>query len=218
MIVFRAQFNRSQIEATVNRKTMVLAVLLLCGCFMWVPILARWMARQHAVAAVIPPSSSSMTPILSASTSPAISVATDQDGLWDGLAESLSQDPPKSPGTVETLTRSPARPCEIPTRPAATATMALSDEFTTADASLKPNQFELGSTTIGHTRRAAMINGRLYYHGNQIQADGRNYLIGQIESHRVVLSSGDESLELTLARPQQNGTVTHDSGFDADSQ
>lgn len=191
-----------QREAKANgKKAGLLAVLFLVGCCFWIPMLVRAVKPPRSVtksAASIP----QLAPdAVNSAGETAAAAATDAGAFWSTLAASLADDPMFQSVDPAELARDPFQGAEVPE-----PLPALIVEETRPPEETRPEpetqKLALNSTIIGRSRRAALINGKLYHLGRRIQANGRNYQLTNIESHRVVLSSTEDTIELTLARPQ----------------
>ena len=105
---------------------------------------------------------------------------------------------------VQSLTRNPFQIVEVPQPlPVLFAPEPVPKAIVNTEVDVKG--LELRSTIISRTRRAALINGQLYHLGRKIQTEGGPYQLTRIEANRVVLSSGQQTIELTLTRPQLQG-------------
>ncbi len=196
---------RFQREVKANgQKAGLLAALFLFGCCFWIPMALRMLSPAPAHAATRPPAHpAAVTPN---SSTPASTPVTDADTnkFWASLSKSLAEDSMFRSADVQALDRDPFQVAEdsepLPVLfaeepkpvPAIIATTPKSD----------PTPLELTGTIIGRTRRVARINGQLYPLGKRILSDGKSFQLTKIESHRVELSAGDQTIELTLARPQ----------------
>jgi hypothetical protein len=198
-------WNRIQREIKANaRKSAVLVVLLLVGCCIWVPMITRAVGcRRSTVAATAKRTAQPQTPLMPAT--PVEPAAADPDAkpgeFWEKLATALGDDPMYRTAEVQSLSRNPFQMVEVPQPlPVLFAAEPVPKAPVNSDEDAKG--LELRSTIIGRTRRAALINGQLYQLGRKIQTDGGQYQLTRIESNRVVLSSGEQTIELTLTRPQ----------------
>jgi hypothetical protein len=203
--MFEEFWNRLQREVKANgKKAGVLAALLLLGCCIWIPMVTRAVCRTRPAVASKSPSAPPTK--ISAAPSPAVSSAPEQPEFntrefWTKLSAVLEDDPMFQTAGIQPATRDPFQAAEgqepLPVlfaqEPAPT---------TPVDTDHDADGLELRSTIIGSTRRAALINGQLYQLGRKIQTDDRQYVLTRIESNRVVLSSGERTIELTLTRPQ----------------
>ena len=193
-------WNRIQREVKANgKKAAVLGLLLLFGCTIWVPMLMKAFKPTRAVvaSAVVPNQMSVAGAINTASAE----LPAKPGEFWSKLANTLADDPLFQTADIQSIARNPFQNVEIPEP----LPVLFADEPVVkapADMDELSKRLELRSTVVGRTRRAAMINGQLYQLGRKIEADGQQYLLTKIESHRVELSSGDRTIELTLARPQ----------------
>ncbi len=206
-------WTRFQRDLTLNwKKTAALGVLFLFGCCFWLPMLTRAAVPRQAVAAV--PANPNAN---QAATEPNIVGVADKDTFWSSLSKSLTNDSLFHPAEMSSTTRDPFsqdesqsplpvlfaedRNVEVAVTPVAISEVA-------------PTGLELRSTMIGRTRRVAIINGQLYHVGRELMANGHSFRLASIESHRVVLTSGDQNFELTLARPQLADVLNKDRAVD----
>ena len=216
-------WQRLQREAKANgKKAGLLAGLLLFGCCFWFPMLARAVVPKRAVAAASPATGHAAAPTPSSvpakpAENAATATDTDQGKFWSNLAQSLADDPMFQSAGVDSLSRDPFQVAETP-EPLPVLFVEEPKPKIEIKSVKEQRTLELNSTVISRTRRAALINGQLYQLGRPIQANGRNYRVTQIESHRVVLSSGEQTIELTLARPQLNDVLDRGESIDPPSQ
>ncbi|MFO1042144.1 MAG: hypothetical protein U0941_10180 [Planctomycetaceae bacterium] len=198
---------RFQREVKANRqKAGLLAGLFLFGCCFWLPMVYRALSSAPAHTAKRP---SSSTPVAASSTAPSpgtTAVAEVDNGkFWANLSKSLAEDAMFQSADVQRLDRDPftvaedSEPLPVLFAEEPKAAPAVVVDTTPKSA---PIPLELTGTIIGRTRSIARINGQLYPLGKRIQTDGKSFQLTKIESHRVELSSGDQTIELTLARPQ----------------
>ena len=193
-------WQRLQREVKANgKKAGLLAGLFLFGCCFWVPMLTRAAVPKRAPAAIIPSTASSTPAIANGQDVPTTVEAPGK--FWSNLTNALANDPMYRSVDVQSFTRDPFQLAEV-----SEPLPVLITEEPKPKAEVKSEQdtrqLELNSTIIGRSRRAALINGQLYQLGRQIQANGLSYQLTAIESHRVVLSSGKQTIVLTLARTQ----------------
>ena len=210
-------WTRFQRDLTLNwKKTAALGVLFLFGCCFWVPMLTR--AGIPRPAAGTPTITAPATPnAIPAATEPNNVGSTDKEIFWSSLSKSLANDPLFQPAEMSSTTRDPFtrdesemllpvlfaedREFKIPVKPIAIKEVALTG-------------LVLRSTMIGRVRRVAVINGQLYQIGRELKANGHRFQLTSIESDRVVLTSGDQKFELTLARPKLADVLNRDRVVD----
>jgi hypothetical protein len=211
---FRIRLQR-EIQANA-KKAALLGVLVLFGCSIWVPMLMRTCASARSFAGVnhgtVP--QTAMTTLPRSAGAPVTASHPMTSEFWSKLTATLAEDSMFQSADVQSLNRNPFQLVEIPEPlPVLFADEPVQAEPVTSIAAEDARRLELRSTIIGRTRRAAMINGQLYQLGRQFQADGRQYQLTSIESHRVVLSSGEQTIELTLARPQLKDVLNRDKAL-----
>ena len=196
-------WQRLQREVKVNgKKAGLLAGLFVFGCCFWIPMLTRAVVPKRASAAVTPSAHTQFAPpapVNSLGVPPAS--AEDSNRYWSDLTRSLAEDPMFQSADLQSISRDPFHVEEGPEP--LPVLLAEEPKPKLEIKSDKPErQLQLSSTIIGRTRRAALINGQMYSLGRQIQANGRNYQLTKIDAHQVVLSSDEQTLVLTIARPQ----------------
>lgn len=193
-------WQRLQNEIKANRKQAgLLAGLFLFGCCFWVPMVARAVSPKRASAAVSH-AAAAQIPQAAASFEPPAASASSTD-FWRNLASSLADDPLFQPANVSRLMRDPFQLEEI-SEPLPVLFAEEPRPMATPKAEAKqPVPLELNSTIISRLRRAALINGQLYPVGRRFKAGGREYVLTSVETHQVVLSSGEKTIVLTLDRP-----------------
>lgn len=207
-------WHKCQSEVKANRaKAVLLAGLFLFGCCFWIPLLGRVLTPRRAAAAI--------------STSPEqraerheIQITDDpqSDPFWTSLWNTLENDPLFQPADLSGELRDPflAKDAHEPTHvlPAEEAistveakrpVVADSPPPTDAKAAnviVDTERLRLTSTMVSPSRRAAMINGQFVSVGREFRTNGQRYRLTQVESHRVVLSVGEETIELKISRSQ----------------
>lgn len=179
-------------------------------------MLTRAIAPKRVGAAV---SQSSHTPATSTVISgevPSASLPTASDAVrfWSNLAAALAEDPMFQSADVDGLTRDPFQVEEVPEPLPVLFAEEPPAPVEPKSAPMAPHSLELSSTIVGRSRRAALINGQLYHLGRTIEANGRSYSLTTIESHRVVLTSTDHTVELKLTRPMLKNVMTHGGSKD----
>ena len=218
-ITMQDLWTRLQRDLTLNwKKTAALGVLFLFGCCFWLPMLTRAAAPRRAAAAVSPPPTAPVSPDATQSAAGTGNPdATDKEFFWSSLSKSLKSDPLFRPAEMSSTTRDPFTLDEsefpLPVLFAVDRVIANVVE-PVATKEVAPTGLELRSTMIGRTRRVAIINGQLYRVGKELMANGHSFRLASIESHRVVLTSGDKNFELKLARPQLVDVLNRDPAVD----
>jgi len=195
------QFQR-EVKAN-GKKAGLLAGLFLFGCCFWVPMLLSAVSPRHP--AVAKPSAVVPSPAVTAATPQGAAVpATEMNSseFWKDLSQALAEDPMFQSADVRSLERDPFQLTEIPEPLPILFAEEPRPPVVAPKKEAESEPLLLSSTIISRSRRAALINGQLYQLGRRIQANGRDYQLTQIESNRVVLSAGEQTIELTLVRPQ----------------
>ncbi len=209
-------WQRFQREVKANgKKAGLLGGLFLFGCCFWVPMLTRAVAPKHAAAAITASAISSTPAQLNALD---VSAAPDAPGkFWSNLANTLANDPMFRSADVQSLSRDPFQVAEA-SEPLPVLFAQEPKPKIEVISEPESRQLELNSTIIGRSRSAALINGQLYQLGRQIQANGQRYQLTTIESHRVVLSSGEKTIVLKLARPRWKDVLEGGDAIDPPPQ
>jgi len=208
-------WTRFQRDLTMNwKKTAALGVLFLFGCCFWIPMALR-ASTPHSTSAT-----RSVTKHPSAITAADNSNdlgSVKADAFWSSLSKSLASDPLFRPAETSLMARDPFFPDE--SRAALPVLFAeerveKKTEKPIATEEVSPAGLELRSTMVGRTRRVAIINGQLCQIGKELQANGHSFRLTAIESRRVVLTSGDKTFDLTLARPKLEDALDRDRATD----
>jgi hypothetical protein len=212
-------WTRFQRDLTTNwKKTAALGVLFLFGCCFWIPMLTRAVGSRRAVAAVSPPQSAPANPDSTQTASEPNSIGVvGGENFWSSLSKSLADDSLFHPAEMSSVTRDPFVLDESQSPLPVLFAEDRKVEITVKAVAVKevdPMGLELRSTMIGRTRRVAIINGQLYQVGRELMANGHSFRLASIESHRVVLTSGDKKFELTLARPKLVDVLNRDRAAD----
>lgn len=208
-------WHRFQQEVKANgKKAGILAGLFLFGCCFWVPMLMKAVSAKPRMAANPAPAPAVSVPGAIPST-PAPTVPAE---FWSHVTKSLDEHPAYQSADVEKLTRNPFLIAEdLEPLPVLFAAEPPPSKAVAAPApAAAPEKLVLNSTIVGRRRSAALINGQLYLLGRFVQANGQKYELTRIESHRVELSSGDSTIELTMTRPQLKDVLDRGDAFSPD--
>ena len=210
-------WTRFQRDLVLNwKKTAALGALFLFGCCFWIPMLFRAATPRHAAAAV---SSTAMASPNSNPSQAAVASNTREstDRFWSSLSKSLEHDPLFQPAEMSLTMRDPFSLDEslspLPVLFAEDREPEIAVEPIVTDQA-DPAGLELRSTMIGRTRRVAIINGQVCQVGRELLANGHRFRLASIESHRVVLTSGDKNYELKLTRPKLVDVLNRDHAVD----
>jgi hypothetical protein len=229
-------WHRWQREVKADRpKAVLLAALLLLGCCFWIPMLAKAVTPKRAAAATSQAAGAAKVPSGTSEDKEASGAGSDQ--CWSSLANSLASDPLFQAAEINELERDPFRTNEawnpLPVlfaedispkseeirpaieEPTPTVEGTPKEELKVAVVSRETRPLQLTSTMISRSRRAAMINGQFVSVGREIQTNGQTYLLTQVESHRVLLTTGDETIELKIARSRLKDVLDPRSGDDS---
>ena len=208
-------------EATANpKKAGLLGLLLLVAVYFWAPLLRQWTrSAENApdTSAAAPPAAATSAPPGGA-VAPPLAAATPVEALtpsaptaaasatprfhWKQLVAAIESDPrmrPVEPPAELAAQRDPF----IDPRPPAVAEAApevageRSEDVTPGELGLV-----LSSTIIGHQRRTALVNGKVYAAGRELEArDGVVFVVRDIEPWGIVLERAGKRFELELPRP-----------------
>lgn len=229
-------WHRWQREVRADRpKAVLLAALLLLGCCFWIPMLTKGLTPKHAAAAT--PGAATMAKTSSGTVEQTKSSSIGSGQFWSSLANSLENDPLFQAPEVKGLERNPFGTNEawnpLPVlvaedvgdkrndngpateEHAQTVEMTPKEELNVAVAARESKPLQLTSTMISRSRRAAMINGQFVSVGREIQTNGQSYLLTQVESHRVLLTAGGETIELKIARSRLKDVLDPRSSDDS---
>lgn len=225
-------WRRCQSEVQANRmKAILLAGLFLFGCCFWIPMLGRVLTPRHAAAATTSCEQSSDKQCEGQKLDDA-----ESDPFWENLGNSLANDPLFQPAELSASLRDPfavnePQPSLLP--PADEARSKIEEDHhihivgerpvgvEPVPAPTVPKEIEapaaaerprLTSTMVSPTRRAAMINGQFVIVDHEFQMKGQRYRLTHVESHRVVVTTGDETIELTINRPQLKDVLDRRNG------
>ncbi|MEK6260070.1 MAG: hypothetical protein AABP62_15725 [Planctomycetota bacterium] len=213
-------WTRLQRDLTLNwKKTAALGVLFLFGCCFWIPMLTRAAVPRRAAAAVSSVPTVPANPDTNPSAAESANLgSTNKDAFWSSLSQSLDSDPLFQPAEMSQTARDPFALDEsqspLPVLFAEDHATAVTVDKPIVSDDVAPTGLELRSTMIGRTRRVAIINGHLYQVGRELLANGHSFRLASIESHRVVLTSGDKNFELLLTRPKLADVLNQDRAVD----
>ena len=186
-------------------KTAALGLLLLVGLYFWVPPLLKAFSSET-------PASPAAPPTVSTSTS-----ATDSSSKKPNSANSPKR-PHDSAELVKLLREFPLMQSvqvdELPEKPfgldedSIPLPVEIESDLLAEPPPPPPQPKEkpierlvgltLKSTLVGPTRRAAMINNRLYHEGQQVPWNDRQLRLESVSRKSVTLSDGLQSWQLTL--------------------
>jgi hypothetical protein len=191
-------------------KTAVLGLLLLVGLYFWVPPLLKAFSSNSAVAPAPAATASTSTPAGGVST-----VGTTSTSANPAATSKKSHD---SAAIAKLIHEHPllqiAKADDMPERPFGLDQDALPLPVEIADDSLaepppppsppkaapivRLEGLTLKSTLVGPTRRAAMINNRLYQEGQSVTWNDRQLQLESVTRKAVTLTDGSQKWQLTL--------------------
>ena len=181
------------------QKAAVLGLLLLAALYFWSPLVVRWLRPEAKTDVAVAEEQAVLeqpAPAVAPSTAP-----KPPEHTWQQLVTWMDQDPRMLPAQDAAFldTAFAAKPVKV----------EISDEDEPAEvaavveASPQSAGLVLSGTLIGSKRRTAMINGRSYTVGSQIEvAPGVRFAVAEISPKRVVLSRGPQRFELAMAKSE----------------
>ena len=197
------------------KKTAVLGMLLLVGLYFWLPMLMDAFAtdsRENSVASrVVLPQPSPSAAALSASSESAGEASETPTFDWQTASRAFGKDALLQPADGEEIRADAFRvdPRQFPppvvfaeaeaARPV--VRKAVRESEPAAAAQELPSGLVLNSTIVSETRRAALINRRVYQEGSQLTYEGHTYRLTAVEPRRVELRDGAGVFELKIPSP-----------------
>ncbi|MEX2560685.1 MAG: hypothetical protein WD403_12260 [Pirellulales bacterium] len=187
-------------EARANpKKAGFLALMLVVAIYAWAPVAMNWAAPEPLAAAPPAPSAVGQPGPQMASTATSAHSPVPLPP-WQHVAAWMDGDPLMRPGWGQehlAYGRNPFAPDQSAQRAAGSRP----DDEAPGNASPAELGMVLSSTVIGPLRRTAMINGKAYPQGAEVQAaDGTRFVLSRVEPRRVVLSRGGRHFELAIVR------------------
>lgn len=196
-------------EATANpKKAGLLGLLLLVAAYFWAPLLRQWISTLEnapetstaaaAPAVDVPPTTAANAPTPSLANMPA---PAPPKFHWRHLAQAIETDP-QMRSAAPTAEPGAQRDPFVDPRPPVVA-QAVPDPEPVRD-DLTPGELGLvlSSTIVGESRRTAVINGKIYVPGRELEAsDGMVFVVSRIEPWGIVLERAGKQFELELPRP-----------------
>jgi hypothetical protein len=171
------------------------ALLLLCvvALYFWAPLVAGWFGKTPAKAAM-QPEAGAMPVTPAAVASPAVATVP-----WQKVIEGMESDRRMQSAQLGALNSPPfglqrpdaADPDEAPQQPAAAAIAA--------DMNLSELGLKLSSTMLGSRRRVAVINGRPYAEGVELEVGSDLvFLVARVTERSVLLERDGKRFELSM--------------------
>lgn len=180
------------------KKSAILGLLALVGCYFWLPLLANWAKRPKAPSArELMAAMSNQSP--TATTTSTLSAPSQETMAWDKLAAALDRDPHMQPAARLPLERNPFAATASP------AETVEEEQEAVAHAAAQLTVDDLGlvlsSTVVGPQARLALLNGRVYREGSELlTTDGVALNLTHIAPGHVVLEGMGLTFELSLTR------------------
>ena len=191
-------------------RTALLGILLLVGCWFWIPPVYHWLSGSGssttaAVAASSPAAGFPKSPPATAEQNPSASRVV--EATWRRIEHTSQTDPLVRSAEVAALESSPflIDPDQFPPpilfadEPEPPPALETLPEPQVADVQpAASDSLVLKSTIVGVRRRAAYINRRLYFVGSEIRSGGTTWRLKAVEPRRVILQQGNEQFELRI--------------------
>tara|TARA_R110000850_G_scaffold77904_9_gene168619 strand:+ start:242 stop:898 length:657 start_codon:yes stop_codon:yes gene_type:complete len=190
------------------QKTLILSLLLLVGIYFWIPPLYRAIrgsasassASARTTVKEIPQRPPVKTEMSFAQSEP----ADEPRHSWEKFDTLMQTDPlvqsvqmgamQKNPFEVDRDQFSPpVLFAEEPREP-----VQAPEKSTPKPAPVLPEDLVLKTTIIGKTRKAAIINNKLYYEGKSFEHNESTYVLEQVAARNVILSQGTHKFELKI--------------------
>lgn len=190
------------------QKTLVLSLLLVVGVYFWIPPLYRAI-RGNSSASSVPARTIAkeipQRPPVKTEMSFAQSEPSDEPRhSWEKFDSLMQTDPlvqsvqmgamQKNPFEVDRDQFSPPILfAEEPREPVQSP-----EKNKPEPAPVLPEDLVLKTTIIGKTRKAAIINNKLYYEGKSFEHNESTYVLEQVAARNVILSQGTHKFELKI--------------------
>ena len=204
---------KNEIKANLP-KAIVLGVLLLVGLCIWLPPLVEAMVGD----------SSSTEPATAAATTPKTESEADTakgesaeltEFRWEDVDRLLQTAPLLQSADVATIQGDPFRinydqfapPILFEQDLEAEQAASANDPTNRRSASRVLAGLVLKSTIIGTRRRAALINGKLYFEGKEIRINELSFLLAAVYPRKVILTWGSNNYESAIAEQPRPGDV-----------
>ncbi len=212
---------KNEIKANLP-KAIVLGALLLVGLCMWVPPLVEAMMGDSAspaaatAAATAASTVATATPNADGETDTAKTESAEPNEFGWADAERLLQNAPLLQSVeVAAIPGDPFRinydqfapPVLFEEDPEDAKAAGINDSSNRQSASRVLAGLVLKSTIIGSKRRAALINGKLYFEGKDIHINELSFLLAAVYPRKVVLTWGSNKYELAIAERPRPGDI-----------
>jgi hypothetical protein len=182
-------------------KASVLALLCIVALYFWAPLVFGWFGKGKAKTAKAAPAAPATVaqptqPSAAGLPAPTVPVALP----WQSLVEGIKNDPRMQSATLATLQTKPFG--LVLTQTADSDEIKTQTGVSTAKTQRDLSQLglKLSSTMLGR-RRVAVINGRPYAEGSQVEAgDDLLLTVARVTDRSVLLEHAGQRLELTIVR------------------
>lgn len=192
------------------KKSASLGVLLLVGCYFWIPLIFS-AGDDDAPPKIAPPAGAMDAPQFPGAIAIAGNASKDDRGAklsypWDELASAMDRDSRRLSMALSPLTDNPFDAGRLGHEETATEVeepVVTQQEVTPESAGLV-----LSSTIVGSRRSMASINGKIYAIGDKVETgDGTVFTLRGVESRRIILQRGDRRYALTITDDKRSAQI-----------
>ena len=190
------------------QKTLVLSLLLVVGMYFWIPPLYRAIrgtssaavASAKTAAKEIPP----RPPVKTEMSFAQSETVEDTRHSWEKFDSLMQTDPLVQSVQMGAIQKNPFEVNRDQFSPPilfaeeSTAPLEDAEKNKPEPAPVLPEDLVLKTTIIGKTRRAAIINNKLYYEGKSFEHNESTYILEQVAARNVILSQGNYRFELKI--------------------
>jgi hypothetical protein len=181
-------------------KAGVLGLLCVVALWFWAPLVTGWFGGSKGKAAKPQAAAAPPVPVATPTAAGGAAPAAASPSVpWRQLVAWMEKDPRKQSSELGVLESPPFPPqradrIEEESKPAQTAAAKL--ELDPAQLGLK-----LSSTMLGPRRRVAVINGRPYAEGKEVEVAGEMvFLVARVTDRSVLLERNGRQFELVMSR------------------
>lgn len=192
-------------EATANpKKAGLLGLLLLVAIYFWAPLLRQWIGTSENIAestaAAGPPAAAISSGSVVMPPATAAAGAAVPKIHWRQMARAIESDPRMR--AVEPSEQTIGRDPFVDPQPPSVPRTVAEDEPVVEEATPDELGLVLSSTIVGPSRRTAVINGKIYAPGRELEAsEGMVFVVISIEPWGIVLERAGKQFALELPRP-----------------
>jgi hypothetical protein len=191
------------------KKSGALAVLLLVGCYFWIPLM--FSGDDKAPRNVAPKDGAIEVPPLPGAVAIAGNTAKEDQGEklrypWDELAAAMDRDSRRLSMALSVSTHNPFDAERL--REEETATKEVETDTTQHEVTPESANLVLSSTIVSARRSMALINGKIYSTGDQVETeDGVVFTLRKVESRSIILQRGNRQYVLAIADVSGSGQI-----------